>query len=111
MSLERGRPMNFRNLDLNLLKVFDTVMAERNLTRAAQRLAMTQPAVSHALRRLRETLGEEVFVRQSFGMKPPSRAEALWPEVRAILARLQALLDPSQIHPSHEDSTFPIPIA
>jgi len=45
--------MSFRNLDLNLLRVFDAVMAERNLTRAAERLAMTQPAVSHALKRLR----------------------------------------------------------
>ena len=44
--------MNFRTLDLNLLRVFDEVMAERNLTRAAQNLAMTQPAVSNALRRL-----------------------------------------------------------
>ena len=43
--------MKFRQLDLNLLKVFDVVMAERNLTRAADRLAMTQPAVSHALKR------------------------------------------------------------
>ena len=76
--------MNFRTLDLNLLRVFDAVMAERNLTRAAERLAMTQPAVSHALKRLREALGEELFVRQAFGMKPTSRAEGLWPEVRQI---------------------------
>ena len=53
------RPINFRTLDLNLLKVFDVVMAERNVTRAAARLAMTQPAVSNALRRLRE-LGIDV---------------------------------------------------
>ncbi|MFN3496666.1 MAG: LysR family transcriptional regulator, partial [Hydrogenophaga sp.] len=46
--------LNFRNLDLNLLRVFDEVMTERNLTRAAHNLAMTQPAVSNALRRLRE---------------------------------------------------------
>ena len=50
--------MKFRHLDLNLLKVFDALMAERNLTRTAERLAMTQPAVSHALKRLRESLGE-----------------------------------------------------
>ena len=48
--------MSFRNLDLNLLKVFDAVMAERSMTRAAERLSMTQPAVSHALKRLREAL-------------------------------------------------------
>ena len=49
--------LNFRSLDLNLLRVFDEVMAERNLTRAAHNLAMTQPAVSNALKRLRESLG------------------------------------------------------
>ncbi|MGN6952277.1 LysR family transcriptional regulator, partial [Neisseria sp. P0014.S002] len=51
------QPLNFRTLDLNLLRVFDEVMAERNLTRAAEKLAITQPAVSNALRRLREVLG------------------------------------------------------
>jgi hypothetical protein len=57
-------PASFRTLDLNLLRVFDEVMAERSLTRAASRLALTQPAVSNALRRLRETLGD----RQIFWM-------------------------------------------
>ena len=103
--------MKFRNLDLNLLKVFDAVMAERNLTRAAERLAMTQPAVSHALKRLRETLGEELFVRQAFGMKPTARSEALWPEVRTILARLQSLLDPGDYDPRAEEHTFRIAMA
>ena len=53
---------NFSTLDLNLLRVFDEVMAERNLTRAANNLAMTQPAVSNALRRLREALGDEAVI-------------------------------------------------
>ena len=51
---------NFRTLDLNLLRVFDEVMAERSLTRAARNLSLTQPAVSNALRRLRDTLGTSV---------------------------------------------------
>src|SRR5437868_6553764 len=55
------RPATFRNLDLNLLRVFDQVMAERNLTRAARNLAMTQPAVSNALSRLRDALGDGLF--------------------------------------------------
>ncbi|WP_269632174.1 LysR family transcriptional regulator [Pelomonas sp. BJYL3] len=103
--------MSFRNLDLNLLRVFDAVMAERNLTRAAERLAMTQPAVSHALKRLREALGEELFVRQAFGMKPTSRAEGLWPEVRQALDRLRAVLDPREYLPASEDATFQIAMA
>ena len=103
--------MKFANLDLNLLKVFDAVMAERNLTRAAERLAMTQPAVSHALKRMREALGEELFVRQAFGMKPTARADELWPEVRTILARLQALFDPGAYDPCAEEHTFRIAMA
>ncbi|MCV2367773.1 LysR family transcriptional regulator [Roseateles oligotrophus] len=103
--------MNFRNLDLNLLRVFDAVMAERSLTRAATRLAMTQPAVSHALKRLREALGEELFVRQAFGMKPTSRAEGMWPEVQLILQRLQALLAPGEFQPQKEEYTFRIAMA
>ncbi|MBV8604431.1 MAG: LysR family transcriptional regulator [Pelomonas sp.] len=103
--------MNFRQLDLNLLKVFDAVMAERNLTRAADRLAMTQPAVSHALRRLREALGDELFVRQAFGMRPTARAEALWPEVREGLARLQQLLLPAAYRPDADAAVFRIAMA
>lgn len=103
--------MNFRTLDLNLLKVFDAVMAERSLTRAANRLAMSQPAVSHALKRLREALGEELFVRQAFGMKPTSRAEGLWPEVRAALDRLRDVLDPSEFDPGQDEVTFRIAMA
>lgn len=103
--------MKFLNLDLNLLKVFDAVMAERNLTRAAERLAMTQPAVSHALKRLRETLGDPLFVRQAFGMKPTARSDELWPEVRTILARLQSLLDPGAYDPCAEEHTFRIAMA
>lgn len=61
--------MNFRTLDLNLLRVFDTVMAEGSLTRAAQVLAMTQPAVSHAIKRLHDAIGEALFERTAHGMK------------------------------------------
>jgi len=103
--------MKFRQLDLNLLKVFDVVMAERNLTRAADRLAMTQPAVSHALKRLREALGEELFIRQAFGMRPTPRAESLWPEVRTTLARLQNLLEPAEYQAEQQEQTFRVAMA
>ena len=63
-------PLPLRTLDLNLLKVFDVVMVERNVTRAAGRLAMTQPAVSNALRRLREATRQELFVPHSGGVTP-----------------------------------------
>ena len=62
------RSLNFRTLDLNLLRVFDQVMAERNLTRAARNLHMTQPAVSNALGRLRDQLGDPLFIRTPGGL-------------------------------------------
>src|SRR5215217_2088949 len=70
------RAPNFRTLDLNLLRVFDQVMAERNLTRAARNLAMTQPAVSNALNRLREALGDRLVVRSGYGVEPTAAALA-----------------------------------
>ncbi|MCW7538325.1 LysR family transcriptional regulator [Aquabacterium sp. A7-Y] len=103
--------MNFRTLDLNLLRVFDQVMAEQNLTRAAERLAMTQPAVSNALRRLREAMGDDLVVRTAFGVKPTPRAEALWPEVRAALARLRDALDPADFDPGASEATFRLAMA
>ena len=93
------RPINFRTLDLNLLRVFDVVMEERNVTRAAHRLAITQPAVSNALRRLREATNEELFIPTSTGMLPTPHAEALWPAVRAALARLQQAFEPQPFDP------------
>jgi DNA-binding transcriptional LysR family regulator len=93
---------NFRTLDLNLLRVLDAVMAEGSLTRAAVTLSMTQPAVSHALRRLRESVGEELFVRTAHGMKPTPRAEVLWPQVRGALASLRQALAPGDFDPRRD---------
>ena len=61
--------LNFRTFDLNLLRVFDEVMTERSLTRAAQNLSLTQPAVSNAMRRLRETLGDDLLKRNGQGLE------------------------------------------
>ena len=94
--------LNFRTLDLNLLRVFDAVMAEGSLTRAAVALAMTQPAVSHALRRLREAVGQDLFVRVAHGVRPTPHAEALWPQVRASLATLRQALAPGDFDPRRD---------
>ena len=98
----RTVPLNFRTLDLNLLRVFDAVMAEGSLTRAAAALAMTQPAVSHALRRLRETVDQDLFVRVAHGVRPTPHAEALWPQVRAALATLRQALAPGDFDPRRD---------
>jgi DNA-binding transcriptional LysR family regulator len=103
--------MNFRTLDLNLLRVFDMVMVERNVTRAANQLAMTQPAVSNALRRLREAIGEELFVPGPTGVTPTPQADALWPAVRSAMARLREVFDPQGFDPAHDRRGFTLTMA
>jgi DNA-binding transcriptional LysR family regulator len=103
--------LNFRTLDLNLLRVFDVVMAERNLTRAAERLSITQPAVSNALKRLKEAIGEELLTRAAGGVKPTPRAEALWPEVRTALGHLRAAFSPGEFNPQTDATSFRIAMA
>ena len=102
---------NFRTLDLNLLRVFDEVMAERNLTRAAHNLAMTQPAVSNALRRLREALGDELVRRAGYGVEPTPAALALWPTVRDALGQLRESLSPGSFEPASARNAFVIAMA
>jgi len=103
--------MNFRTLDLNLLRVFDVVMVERNVTRAAERLAMTQPAVSNALRRLRQAIGEELFVPGPTGVAPTPHATALWPAVRQSLAGLREVFDPQVFDPALDERRFTLAMA
>ncbi|MEO8858472.1 MAG: LysR family transcriptional regulator [Burkholderiaceae bacterium] len=102
---------NFRTLDLNLLRVFDEVMSERSLTRAARNLSLTQPAVSNALRRLRESLGDELVRRSGQKMEPTPRAAILWPAVRDALRQLQQSLAPDNFVPAEADNTFVIAMA
>ena len=107
-----SRPsFSFRTLDLNLLRVFDEVMAERSLTRAARNLALTQPAVSNALRRLRDALGDELVRRSGQGVEPTPQALALWPSVRQALRQLQTAIVPSSFVPFEASSTFVLAMA
>lgn len=103
--------MSFRTLDLNLLRVFDEVMAERNLTRAAGNLAMTQPAVSNALRRLRDAVGDELLVRASQGMEPTPRALEIWPAVRQALDGLRASIAPEDFDLTEARDSFVLAMA
>ncbi len=78
--------------DLNLLPVFLAVMEERSVTRAAQRLGITQPALSNALTRLRAMLMDPLFIRERYGMQPTQKAEELAPIIAAALASLDAAI-------------------
>src|SRR6267142_3632497 len=97
-------------LDLNLLVVFDAIMRERSVTRAGQRLGLSQPAMSHALTRLRHMLKDELFVRSPNGMMPTPRAEELAAPIRMALDGLQQSLEPVQFDPAKAATTFRIAV-
>ena len=79
--------------DLDALLVFEAVWREGHVGRAAERLGMSQPAVSHALNRLRDRLGDPLFVRSSGGMRPTAIAEALWPQIADAIVAADAVFD------------------
>ncbi len=91
---------NFANIDLNLLRVFDALFEERSVTRAGSRLHVTQSAVSHALARLRDILGDELFIKSPDGMTPTAKARAVGPRLRAGLLQLQAALTTDAFDPA-----------
>jgi DNA-binding transcriptional LysR family regulator len=102
---------NFRTLDLNLLRVFDQVMAERNLTRAARNLSMTQPAVSNALNRLRDALGDRLVSRSGYGVEPTPKALALGPAVSDALRQLESSIAPGDFVAAQANNTFTLAMA
>lgn len=88
--------MNDRRLDLNLLLLFDILIDEAHVSRAAQRAGLSQPAMSHALNRLRHMLNDPVLVRQGARMVPTSTALRLAPRIRELLATSSALVREQQ---------------
>ncbi|MEO6093846.1 MAG: LysR family transcriptional regulator [Novosphingobium sp.] len=84
--------MRLDNFDLNLLVAFDILLQERNVTRAANRLNVTQSAMSAALKRLREALHDEILVQHGKAMIPTPNALALAPEVSATISQLRSLI-------------------
>jgi DNA-binding transcriptional LysR family regulator len=88
--------VNIRNLDLNLLLAFDALMKERNVSRAATRLGLTQPAMSNALGRLRVALDDLILVRTGRVMSPTARAQSLESPVREALSILEQALGEAQ---------------
>jgi DNA-binding transcriptional LysR family regulator len=88
--------IDLRRLDLNLLVTFEVLMTERSVTRAAERLNRTQSAVSHALARLREQVGDPLLIKMGGRMTPSPFAERLIEDVRPILRSIQRVLLPPQ---------------
>ena len=101
--------MHIKDIDLNLLRVFDAVYRTRNVSRAAEALDLTQPAVSQGLTRLRLLVKDPLFMRASGGVQPSPRADRLAPAVRSALGTLeQALSESVQFDPLQSQKTFRI---
>jgi DNA-binding transcriptional LysR family regulator len=102
--------MSEKRIDLNLLNVFYAIMAERSVTRAAQRLAMSQPAVSNALRRLRHLFQDELFVKAPGGIRPTEKAVLIWPDLQEALGKIRAVTMPPEFVPAETRLTFNIAV-
>jgi DNA-binding transcriptional LysR family regulator len=96
------------DIDLNLLRIFDILYDERNVTRAAVRLFLTQSAVSHALARLREVLGDPLFMRIPSGLQPTERAHQLAPRLRVALAEIRSAVATPMFDPAKTRQRFVI---
>ncbi|HVR19267.1 MAG TPA: LysR family transcriptional regulator [Polyangiaceae bacterium] len=104
---DTGAPAELSGVDLNLVVLFDAVAREGNVTRAAERLGVTQSALSHALRRLRTLVGDPLFVRGSGGMVLTPRAESLVVPLRSALVTLgRALSEPGVFAPGSARRAF-----
>jgi DNA-binding transcriptional LysR family regulator len=88
---------NLRGIDLNLLVTLETLLTERNVTRAAQRLHLSQPSVSVQLRKLRELFADPLLSPAAGGMIPTARGQALLPAVQAALAEVRKVLNKSRV--------------
>jgi len=99
--------IDLRRFDLNLLVVFDVLMAERSVTRAAARLGRTQSAVSHALSRLREQFGDPLLLKGGVRMQPTALALDLIEQARPMLGGIQRVLSPRHLFdPARSDRVF-----
>lgn len=96
--------INVSRIDLNLLVVFDALVAEGHATRAAQRIGLTQPAVSHALNRLRALFEDPLFVRSPRGMVPTPAALEAAPSIRSILEQVEVVFHGGQVFQPEEST-------
>ncbi|MBI1683768.1 LysR family transcriptional regulator [Caulobacter hibisci] len=100
--------INFRTADLNLFRVFVILLEENNATRAGERLGLSQSAVSHALRRLRELVGDDLFVRGQTGLRPTPRALEIADTARTALKLLETAVSAPRFDPAVDPHAFNI---
>ena len=100
-----------RPQELNLLIIFDAVMTEGSISRAADRLAMTQPAVSNAVSRMRTAWKDDLFVKDGRNIKPTLKASNLWEQIKLPINELSMVIKPKNFDPSSSSRTFRIAAA
>ena len=101
--------MNIAKVDLNLLVYLDVLLREGSVTKAANQLSITQPAMSNGLKRLRDLFKDPLLVRTSDGMTPTKRALELQPTIRDVLSRLESSIQPeTDFDPLTSERTFRI---
>ncbi len=111
VSLQRigNRLMNIAKIDLNLLVYLDVLLREGSVTKAANQLSITQPAMSNGLKRLRDLFKDPLLVRTSDGMTPTKRALELQPTIRDVLSKLESSIQPeTEFNPETSTRTFRI---
>lgn len=103
--------MNIGSIDLKLLVVFDAIMSERNVSRAARRIGMSQPAMSNALNRLRHMLEDQLFLRTVDGMKPTRRAIELSAPIGDALKQIKDALEQPRFSPVDPNWEFKLALS
>ncbi len=109
-SIDTRTDLTLRSVDLNLITVFDAVMQEQNITRAAQTLGMSQPAVSNAVSRLKVMFNDELFMRNGRGIKPTQRARQLFGPIRQAIQLIKNELPTSIFVPETSTRSFKLAI-
>jgi len=104
--------LNLRGIDLNLLPVFEAAYEEPTLSRAAERLAMTQSAVSHALTRLRDVFNDELFVRSGRGVVRTPTADTIYARLHGALSTVREFVSETRgFHPKTSTRSFFISVS
>ncbi|MBD8688366.1 MULTISPECIES: LysR family transcriptional regulator [unclassified Rhizobium] len=98
--------MQEKRIDLNLMNVLYAVLAEGSVTRAANRLSLTQPAVSNALGRLRHIMQDELFIKVPGGIEPTAKALEIWPDLQAAMDKIREIAVPQAFSPAQTSLTF-----
>ncbi|MEH6577154.1 MAG: LysR family transcriptional regulator [Amphritea sp.] len=99
---------DLNKVDLRLLVAFNTLMEERSVSRAAERLGLSQPAMSRSLQKLRKLFGDDLFIRQSHGLSPSPRAEQIQNMLRPLLNDMLRLVAPVTVDPAQLRRCFRI---